>query len=72
MVYWIWLTLLPSIGPVTARRLLDRFGNPKAIYDADMDELRGISRISDRQKESIITHRSLETAEKIIKECKSQ
>lgn len=70
MVYWIWLTLLPSIGPVTARRLLDRFGNPKAIYDADMDELRGISRISDRQKESIITHRSLETAEKIIKECK--
>lgn len=70
MVYWIWLTLLPFIGPVSIRRLLDKYGTPKVIYDADTMEIQASSVLSGRQKESILKHRSLENAETIIKECK--
>ena len=29
--YWIWLTALPRIGPVTANRLMKKFGNPAEL-----------------------------------------
>ncbi|MDD7218652.1 MAG: DNA-processing protein DprA [Clostridia bacterium] len=69
MIYWVWLSQIPFVGPVTVKRLLTELGSPEAIYCANMEQLHSISGISYKQRESIISHRSLELPEKILKEC---
>lgn len=32
---WLRLVLTPGIGPIHARRLLERFGSPRAIFESD-------------------------------------
>ena len=39
VIYWIWLTELKDIGPVTQRSLLSLFYNPRCIYEKSIDEL---------------------------------
>ena len=39
MEYWLWLRTIKGLGPIMEKRLLSRFGCPKAIYDACKDEL---------------------------------
>lgn len=70
MEYWIWLSLLPHIGPITVNRLLEQFKDPRIVYDADMQELSGIKGLTHRQVQSILVHRSLENAYKVIDDCK--
>lgn len=36
---WLALTNIPKLGPVTLQKLLQRFGNPKAILSANKQEL---------------------------------
>jgi len=36
---WLRLVLTPGIGPVHARRLLERFGSPRAIFESDATAL---------------------------------
>lgn len=46
MLFDIWLTLLPYIGPVKARYLLKQFGNAKTVYNvepAEIEEMKGLS-----------------------------
>lgn len=50
MRYWVWLTQLPYIGSVSANRLLDKFGIPEAIYNADREDLVKITVITGRLK----------------------
>lgn len=38
MEYWIWLTLLKGIGPITAKKLLHQFETPENIYNADYEQ----------------------------------
>ena len=35
MIYWIWLTQIPFIGPVTTRYLIKELGDAEKIYQAD-------------------------------------
>lgn len=35
MIYWIWLTQLPFIGPVTARYLIEKLKDAENVYKAD-------------------------------------
>ena len=47
MLYWIWLTELENIGPITQRRLLKRFESPIGIYNAasrDLIKIDGIGK----------------------------
>ncbi|GAB4484646.1 MAG: DNA-processing protein DprA [Thermodesulfovibrionales bacterium] len=37
--YWIGLSLVPEVGPVTARRLLSCLGSPRNIFHAPVGEL---------------------------------
>ena len=53
MIYWIWMTLIPQIGPVLANRLLGKFKTPDQIFKADEKALRLIKGINNRQIESI-------------------
>jgi DNA processing protein len=36
---WLRLVLTPGIGPIHARRLLERFGSPRAIFESDANAL---------------------------------
>jgi DNA processing protein len=65
-LYWIWLSTIKGIGPVTQRKLLSVFGTPERIYLADREEL--IERTSLRISfiDRIMEARSLERAKKIL------
>lgn len=49
---WIRLELTSGIGNITARKLLQEFGLPQAIFEAPASELRSL--ISERQTESLL------------------
>lgn len=72
MIYWIWMTLIPQIGPVLANRLLGKFKTPDQIFKADEKALRLIKGINNRQIESIQNSKSLEEAEEILNLCKKK
>lgn len=69
MEYWIWFSLLPYIGPITANRLLEHFGDPSKIYQAALSELMEIKGLSQRQIQSIACNKILEHAYKVLDDC---
>ena len=69
MEYWIWLSSVPYIGPVTSRRLLQAFGDPETVYRSDASDLCQIKGITQRQINSIIENRSLDRVHKIMEDC---
>ena len=72
MIYWIWLTQIPFIGPVTIRYLIKELGDAEKIYQADYETLSKMSGLSARQRESIIRNHSLEKAKRIMDDCQSK
>lgn len=69
MEYWIWLSGLPYIGPITVNRLLEHFGHPLRVYHADAAEFRHIKGMTQRQVQSMIENRSLDRARRIMEDC---
>lgn len=67
--YWIWLTQIPFIGPVTVRHLIDKIGDAEKIYRAGSDQLEKIPGLTVRQRESILQNHSLEKSKRIFDEC---
>ncbi len=39
MQYWVWLSLLKGVGPITQKRLLDYFRDAESVYNASKSEL---------------------------------
>jgi DNA processing protein len=70
--YWIWLSQIPYIGPVTANRLLQVFDSPKCIYDACPQKIAGESGLSERQQVSLRENHSLEMAYGIMEQCEKK
>jgi len=52
-VHWLALTQIAGIGGMTARRLLARFGSVEAVFDASIEELDAVPRISERAARAI-------------------
>lgn len=50
---WIALNLIPQIGPVRVRKLLDRFGTPEAILAAKASELRSVEGFGESQAQNL-------------------
>lgn len=69
MLYWIWLTQIPSVGAVTARKLIQKFGNAENVYQADERILEEISGLPVHQQKRIIQFRSLEAAKETLDNC---
>ena len=69
MEYWIWLSLLPYIGPVTANRLLEHFEDPSRVYRAKIPELIKVKGITERQMQSIAENKSLDRIREIMNSC---
>jgi DNA processing protein len=62
--YWIALSMLTDIGPMTAKRLLSAFGTPEKIFHAQLDELLGIEGVGINRAKSIRSFSSWKEAEK--------
>ena len=69
MKYWVWLSSVPYIGPVTAHCLLATFENPEAVYRAEAEDLCKVKGITRRQIRSILENKSMESARKIMEDC---
>jgi DNA processing protein len=65
--YWIALSMLSDVGPVSAKRLLSAFGTPEKIFDASVDELLGIENIGINRANSIRKFSSWKDVEKHAK-----
>lgn len=55
---------------MTAKKLIAVFEEPQAIYESSEEELINVKGLTIRQRKSILEHRELKTAEKIIEECR--
>ena len=55
----IALNLLPDIGPVRVRNLLERFGNAAAVLSAPVGELREVEKVGPKVAATIVDWRSL-------------
>jgi DNA processing protein len=51
--YWIGLSLVPEIGPITARQLLAFAGSPEHIFRAGLDDLLSVEGLTRARAESI-------------------
>lgn len=71
-LYWIWLNELKGIGPITSKKLLNRFISPKRIYNALGSEIREVEGIGDKLTESIIKSKDLDSCKKILENCEKQ
>src|SRR5690348_9585946 len=59
---WLALSLTPGLGPTRARRLVERFGSAKAVFQATLTELEA-AEIQAASAQSLGTGRSLELAQ---------
>jgi DNA processing protein len=62
--YWIALSMLSDIGPMSAKKLLAAFGTPEKIFDARVDDLLEIENIGRNRASSIRQFSSWEDVEK--------
>lgn len=69
MEYWVWLTLLKGIGPLIAKRLLNEFGTPENVYNADYEQLIKVSGIGSLTANMILNNKSIEAAKTILDNC---
>jgi len=65
--YWIALSMLSDIGPMSAKKLLAAFGTPERIFDARVDDLLEIENIGRNRANSIRRFSSWKDVEKRAK-----
>lgn len=65
--YWIALSMLSDVGPVSARKLLSAFGTPEKIFDAGLGDLLEIEGIGINRANSIKHFSAWQDAEKQAK-----
>ena len=68
---WLWLTLLKGITGKKISILIEKFGSPEAIYEAEKNSFTCISGISEKDAE-ILSDKSLAKANKVIEVCRKK
>ncbi|WP_333653842.1 DNA-processing protein DprA [Dissulfurispira sp.] len=66
--YWLALTLIKDIGPVTAKRLLSAFRTPQRVFEASPNELKDVEGINGSKINGISEFNSWDEVEKEINE----
>ncbi len=64
--YRIALTMAPAIGPITARKLIEKVGSARAVFEQKKEALEKIEGIGPRLSQSFNASRLLDQAEKEI------
>jgi len=65
--YWIALNLVPGVGRITFRKLLQRFKEPKKVFAASREELQSIHGLKKNSLEQIYGFKIEHLAEKELK-----
>ena len=68
-IYWVWFSSLTDVNLNAKVSLLEKFGSPKAVFDAEKGAISGIDGIS-KHDSDMFEKRDLEKVEKIIAECR--
>ena len=66
--YWVWLSTTNGVGPVVASRLIEHFGSPENVYQADASRYGEVCNV----KSAIfldLAKKNLEGANKILARC---
>ena len=63
--YWLWLSEMRGVWPVTCKKLLQAFHSPEAVYHASKEELLSVPGAGNSMAELILSSRSLRAAEGI-------
>src|SRR5206468_2460364 len=66
LLHQIALTLIPNIGPVQARILVEHFGDAESIFKASRKELSAIENIGELRAHSIKAYKDFSEAEEEI------
>ena len=51
---WLALQMIPGLGNIACKNLLDRFGNPEQIFQADISQLTGIEGLRKETADKIV------------------
>lgn len=65
--YWIGLSLVPEVGPVTARRLLRHLGSPRNIFDAAAGDLLSVPGMNEAKASQIRSFSRWDDVEKSLR-----
>ena len=68
-LYWIWVSLQIGVGKTDFPPLLEHFGSPEAIYEADANELRDYFGDKKRALMESLMNKNLDEAYKIEAYC---
>ena len=49
LIYWIWLSQIKNVGPVTAKELLKVFYAPEKIYYANHEEILKVNNVGEKR-----------------------
>ena len=73
--YWVWLSGIRNVGPVTIEKLLSFYDSPEEIFHASEEELRSIQGLSYQRinflKEAQ-NEEALDQAANVVKSCEAQ
>ncbi|MEI6576965.1 MAG: DNA-processing protein DprA [Bacteroidota bacterium] len=69
MLYSLWISMIPGIGPVNARKLIAFCGSAEAVYREKNQHLTHIPGIGQKFAELLRNSKSLQTAEKELSFC---
>lgn len=72
IVHWIWLSQLPYIGCVTAKRLIEKIGDAESVYHTDPEILAQKIKLTAKQLQSIKENRNLNAAEEVLYQCEKK
>lgn len=72
LLYWVWLTNIKGIGPITSKILLKKFRDPEKIYEADEKELISITGIGKSTVKLITGSKDLSKVSDIIEKCNKE
>jgi DNA processing protein len=65
--YWIGLSLVPDVGPITAKQLISRAGTPEHIFSLDMHSLLSLQGMTRTRAEKIVNFSGWDDVDKQVR-----
>jgi len=66
--YWVWLSALSGVGAITARRLVEHFGDAERVFLADAKQYEKVDGVKTSDL-SVLMSKSFDRAEAILADC---